>query len=127
MKYDLFFERFLNLERREMPDIDMDFADDKREEVIKYCIDHYGRDHVAQIITFGTLGAKAAIRDTARAMGLPLSLSDKMAKMVPLTLGINLEEAVNESKELKSEIDGNVDAKNLYNICLLYTSDAADE
>lgn len=116
MKYDLFFERFLNLERREMPDIDMDFADDKREEVIKYCIDHYGRDHVAQIITFGTLGAKAAIRDTARAMGLPLSLSDKMAKMVPLTLGINLEEAVNESKELKSEIDGNVDAKNLYNM-----------
>lgn len=116
MKYDLFFERFLNLERREMPDIDMDFADDKREEVIKYCIDHYGRDHVAQIITFGTLGAKAAIRDTARAMGLPLSLSDKMAKMVPMTLGINLKEAVSESKELQSEIDTNVDAKNLYNM-----------
>ena len=118
MEYDLFFERFLNLERREMPDIDMDFADDKREEVIKYCIDHYGREHVAQIITFGTLGAKAAIRDTARAMGLPLSLSDKMAKMVPSSLGINLEEAVLESKELKSEINTNNDAKNLYNMAI---------
>ena len=118
MEYDLFFERFLNLERREMPDIDMDFADDKREEVIQYCIDHYGREHVAQIITFGTLGAKAAIRDTARAMGLPLSLSDKMAKMVPSSLGINLEEAILESKELKSEINTNNDAKNLYNMAI---------
>jgi DNA polymerase-3 subunit alpha len=110
---DLFFERFLNVERREMPDIDMDFADDRREEVIKYCIDHYGRDHVAQIITFGTLGAKAAIRDTARAMALPLELSDKLAKMVPLTLNIKLKDAIAESIEMRSEISRNRDARDL--------------
>ncbi len=110
---DLFFERFLNVERREMPDIDMDFADDRREEVIKYCIDHYGRDHVAQIITFGTLGAKAAIRDTARAMALPLELSHRLAKMVPLTLNIKLKDAIAESAEMRSEISRNRDARDL--------------
>ena len=110
---DLFFERFLNVERREMPDIDMDFADDRREEVIKYCIDHYGRDHVAQIITFGTLGAKAAIRDTARAMALPLELSHRLAKMVPLTLNIKLKDAIEESAEMRSEISRNRDARDL--------------
>ena len=110
---DLFFERVLNVERREMPDIDMDFADDRREEVIKYCIDHYGRDHVAQIITFGTLGAKAAIRDTARAMALPLELSHRLAKMVPLTLNIKLKDAIAESAEMRSEISRNRDARDL--------------
>lgn len=110
---DLFFERFLNVERREMPDIDMDFADDRREEVIKYCIDHYGREHVAQIITFGTLGAKAAIRDTARALALPLELSDKLAKMVPLTLNIKLKDAIEESAEMRTEISRNRDAREL--------------
>jgi DNA polymerase III subunit alpha len=110
---DLFFERFLNVERREMPDIDMDFADDRREEVIKYCIDHYGREHVAQIITFGTLGAKAAIRDTARALALPLDLSDKLAKMVPLTLNIKLKDAIAESAEMRTEISRNRDAREL--------------
>ncbi|MGY8881757.1 MAG: DNA polymerase III subunit alpha, partial [Dehalococcoidia bacterium] len=110
---DLFFERFLNVERREMPDIDMDFADDRREEVIKYCIDHYGREHVAQIITFGTLGAKAAIRDTARALALPLELSDKLAKMVPLTLNIKLKDAIAESAEMRTEISRNRDAREL--------------
>ena len=110
---DLFFERFLNIERHEMPDIDMDFADDRREEVIKYCIDHYGREHVAQIITFGTLGAKAAIRDTARALALPLDLSDKLAKMVPLTLNIKLKDAIAESAELRTEISRNRDAREL--------------
>jgi len=110
---DLFFERFLNVERREMPDIDMDFADDRRAEVIKYCIDHYGREHVAQIVTFGTLGAKAAIRDTARALALPLDLSDKLAKMIPLTLNIKLKTAIEESAELRAEISRNRDAKEL--------------
>ena len=110
---DLFFERFLNVERREMPDIDMDFADDRREEVIKYCIDHYGRDHVAQIVTFGTLGAKAAIRDTARALALPLELSDKLARMVPNTLNIKLKDAIAESAEMQSEIRRNRDARDL--------------
>jgi DNA polymerase-3 subunit alpha len=110
---DLFFERFLNLERREMPDIDMDFADDRRAEVIRYCIDHYGREHVAQIVTFGTLGAKAAIRDTARALALPLDLSDKLAKMVPLTLNIKLKDAIAESAEMRAEISRNKDARDL--------------
>ena len=118
LEADLFFERFLNIERREMPDIDMDFADDRREEVIKYCIDHYGRDHVAQIITFGTLGAKAAIRDTARALALPLDLSDKLAKMVPPTLNIKLADAIEESAELKSEINRNRDARELIDMAL---------
>ncbi|NQW21234.1 MAG: DNA polymerase III subunit alpha [Chloroflexi bacterium] len=115
---DLFFERFLNIERREMPDIDMDFADDRREEVIKYCIDHYGREHVAQIITFGTLGAKAAIRDTARALALPLDLSDKLAKMVPLTLNIKLKDAINESPEMRAEISRNPDARELIDMAI---------
>ena len=110
---DLFFERFLNLERREMPDIDMDFADDRREEVIKYCVDHYGRDKVAQIVTFGTLGAKAAIRDTARALALPLELGDKLARMIPPTLNIKLKDAIDESAELRNEISRNKDARQL--------------
>jgi len=113
---DLFFERFLNIERREMPDIDMDFADNRREEVIKYCIDHYGREHVAQIVTFGTLGAKAAIRDTARALALPLSLSDKLAKMIPATLNIKLKEAIEESAELRNEIKRDIDTRDLINM-----------
>ncbi|MDA1280136.1 MAG: DNA polymerase III subunit alpha [Chloroflexi bacterium] len=110
---DLFFERFLNVERREMPDIDMDFADDRREEVIKYCIDHYGRDHVAQIVTFGTLGAKAAIRDTARALALPLELSDRLARMVPNTLNIKLSDALAESADLQAEVRRDPDARRL--------------
>ena len=73
-------------ERREMPDIDMDFADDKREEVIKYCIDHYGRDHVAQIITFGTLGAKAAIRDTAREIAFGLGIKPELIRRASETI-----------------------------------------
>ena len=72
LRHDLVFERFLNVERREMPDIDMDFADNRRDEVIRYVADKYGRDRVAQIITFGTLGAKAALRDTGRALGAEL-------------------------------------------------------
>ena len=110
---DLFFERFLNIERREMPDIDMDFADDRREEVIKYCVDHYGPDRVAQIITFGTLGARAAIRDTARALALPLELGDRLARMIPHTLNIKLGDAINDSAELRNEIGRNHDARRL--------------
>ena len=110
---DLFFERFLNIERREMPDIDMDFADDRREEVIKYCVDHYGRDHVAQIITFGTLGARASIRDTTRALDLPLAVGDKLAKLVPNKLGINIETSLVESDEMKTLTEKDYDSKNV--------------
>lgn len=83
IKYNLIFERFLNPERISMPDIDLDFADTRRDEVLEYVAHKYGRDHVAQIITFGTMAARAAIRDAGRAMGIPYSFCDKIAKMIP--------------------------------------------
>ena len=101
LEYGLVFERFLNPERREMPDIDMDFADNRRDEVIRYVAEKYGRDRVAQIITFGTLGAKAAIRDTGRALGMPLGDVDRVARMVPNYLNISLEDAIAQSSELR--------------------------
>ncbi len=102
MAYSLVFERFLNLERREMPDIDMDFADNRRDEVIRYVAEKYGRDRVAQIITFGTLGAKAAIRDTGRALGVPLGDTDRVARMVPNQLNISVADAIAQSQELQT-------------------------
>lgn len=107
MPYTLVFERFLNLERKEMPDIDMDFQDDRREEVINYCIDKYGHDHVAQIITFGTMGAKAALRDVGRALAMPYGEVDQVARMVPFKLGITLEEAKQLNPEFQQTIDTN--------------------
>ena len=108
---DLIFERFLNVERREMPDIDMDFADDRREEVIRYCVDRYGRDHVAQIITFGTLGAKAAIRDSARALGMPISTGDRLARLVPTRLNVSIQDAIDETPELRQLIRSDADSR----------------
>lgn len=102
----LTFERFLNIERKEMPDVDMDFADDRRDEMIEYVAQRYGRDHVAQIITFGTLGAKAAIRDVGRARGLPFSDVDRVAKLVPtLPVGITLDQAMNDNPDLQHLVD----------------------
>ena len=83
LEYGLVFERFLNIERNEMPDIDLDFQDDRRDELISYVTRKYGAEHVAQIITFGTLGARAALRDVGRALGLPYSMVDNVAKQVP--------------------------------------------
>ena len=83
LEYRLVFERFLNLERKEMPDIDMDFQDDRRDEVLHYVIDRYGSDRVAQIITFGTMGAKAALRDVGRSLGMSYGDVDRIARMVP--------------------------------------------
>ncbi len=102
MEYDLVFERFLNLERREMPDIDMDFADNRRDEVIRYVAEKYGHDRVAQIITFGTLGAKAAIRDSGRALGVPLGDTDRVARMVPNQLNISVADAIAQSQDLQA-------------------------
>ena len=102
MAYDLVFERFLNLERREMPDIDMDFADNRRDEVIRYVAEKYGRDRVAQIITFGTLGAKAAIRDSGRALGVPLGDTDRVARMVPNQLNISVADAISQSQDMQT-------------------------
>jgi DNA polymerase-3 subunit alpha len=101
MEFDLVFERFLNLERREMPDIDMDFADNRRDEVIRYVAEKYGRDRVAQIITFGTLGAKAAIRDSGRALGVPLGDTDRVARMVPNQLNISVTDAISQSQDMQ--------------------------
>ncbi len=99
--YRIVFERFLNVERREMPDIDMDFQDDRREEVLNYVVEKYGRDHVAQIITFGTLGAKASIRDVGRALAMPYDEVDRVARLVPNRLHMKLETAMEESEELR--------------------------
>ena len=94
MTYGLVFERFLNVERKEMPDIDMDFQDDRREEVINYVVRKYGREHVAQIITFGTLGARAAIRDTGRALAMPYADVDTVARLVPFRLNVTIDDAL---------------------------------
>jgi len=97
----LVFERFLNLERREMPDVDFDFADDRRDELIRFAYERYGRDRVAQIITFGTLGAKAAIRDVGRALGISYAETDRVARLVPEVLHISLKDAIEQSSEMK--------------------------
>ncbi|GAI64461.1 unnamed protein product, partial [marine sediment metagenome] len=98
----LVFERFLNLERREMPDIDLDFEDNRRDEVISYVSQKYGQDHVAQIITFGTLGARAALRDVGRALGMPYSEVDRVARLVPFAPGMSLARALDENNELSN-------------------------
>jgi len=100
LKYGLLFERFLNPERVSMPDIDIDFDPEGREKVIKYVVDKYGADKVAQIITFGTMAAKAAVRDVGRAMGLPLAQVDKVAKLIPGELGITIQRALEISPDL---------------------------
>ena len=105
LAYRLVFERFLNVERHEMPDIDMDFADDRRDEVIRYVAEKYGYDHVAQIITFGTMGAKAAIRDVGRALGMTYAEVDRVARLVPNALHMTIERALSESAEMRSAYD----------------------
>jgi len=102
IEHRLVFERFLNLERKEMPDIDLDFQDDRRDEVIAYVSRKYGQDHVAQIITFGTLGARAAIRDVGRALGMTYSDVDRVARLVPYSPTMTLTRALNENSELRT-------------------------
>ena len=103
IKYGLLFERFLNLDRISMPDIDIDFDEDGREEVLKYVVNKYGHDKVAHIITFGTMGAKMAIRDVARVQKLPLPDADRLAKLIPERPGISLADAYAEIPELAKE------------------------
>ena len=105
LQYGLIFERFLNPERVSPPDIDIDFADDRREDVIEYVREKYGDDSVAQIITFGTMGAKSVIRDVGRVMGLTFGEVDRLAKMVPTELKITLEKALDKSADLKEAYD----------------------
>jgi DNA polymerase-3 subunit alpha len=105
LTYNLLFERFLNPERVTMPDIDMDFCMDRRGEVINYVIEKYGEEHVCQIITFGTLGAKAAIRDVGRVMDFPYAEVDKVAKLVPTQLNITLKDALKQEPRLQELVD----------------------
>ena len=111
VKYDLLFERFLNPERVSMPDVDMDFADDKRDLVLEYVRKKYGEDHVSQIITFGTMAARAAIRDTGRALGFPYDFCDKTSKMIPMFSSIK--KALEEVPEFRDHYNGSSDAKKL--------------
>ena len=103
LKYDLIFERFLNPERVSMPDIDIDFCYERRGEVIDYVVSKYGEDKVSQIITFGTMAARGAIRDVGRVLDIPLPVVDKIAKMIPTELGITIERAIELNPELKKE------------------------
>jgi DNA polymerase-3 subunit alpha len=101
IEHDLLFERFLNPERVSMPDFDVDFCMENRDKVIDYVAGRYGRDAVSQIITFGTMAAKAVVRDVGRVLGHPYGMVDRIAKMVPFELGMTLEKALEESEELK--------------------------
>jgi DNA polymerase-3 subunit alpha len=118
LEYDLLFERFLNPERVSMPDIDIDFCVRRRGELIEYVTQKYGRDNVAQIITFGTMAAKAAIKDVGRAMDIPYGEVDRLAKMVPASLGITLDKALDETPQLKSAVNGDEKLKDLMNVAL---------
>ena len=111
--YTLLFERFLNPERVSLPDIDMDFCMDRRGEVINYVVDKYGTDHVAQIITFGTLGAKAAIRDVGRVLELSYADADKVAKLVPNQLNITLQQALETEPRLRELVEADPKIKEL--------------
>ena len=113
IKHNLLFERFLNPDRIAPPDIDLDFADHRRNEVLEYISKKYGREHVAQIITFGTMAARAAIRDAGRALGFGYGFCDTIAKMVPFGPGVTLEKAINAISELKQAIDTDPQARQL--------------
>ena len=117
IRYGLLFERFLNPERISMPDMDIDFADDRRDEVIRYVAERYGRDRVAHIITFGTLGAKAAIRDVGRVIGMPYADVDRIAKLVPnFPLNITLEDAHQKSPPLAELVRSQANVRELWEI-----------
>ena len=113
IKYSLYFERFLNPERVSMPDIDVDFCYVRRPEVIEYVTRKYGSDHVAQIVTFGTMAARAAIRDVGRALSIPYNEVDAVAKQVPMELHITIDRALTINPELKKMYDSNPTVKNL--------------
>ncbi len=118
IKFNLLFERFLNPERVSMPDIDIDFSDERRGEVIDYVSSKYGRAHVAQIITFGKLAARQAVRDAGRALGMSYASVDEIAKTIPRYLDVTLESAINESPDLKNRVENDPAAKRLYDYAL---------
>lgn len=121
LKYDLLFERFLNPERISMPDVDIDIADTRRSEVIQYCADKYGADRVANIVTFGRMAARNAVRDTARVLQVPYAEADRLAKMIPPPIQgrhIPLSVSLKENRELKHEYDSNETAKRVFDLAI---------
>src|SRR6202011_1976928 len=118
LQYNLLFERFLNPERISMPDIAIDFCMRRRGELIEYVTQKYGRENVAKIITFGTMAAKAAIKDVGRAMDIPYMEVDRLAKLVPTTLGIELKDALTESPQLKAAVNSDERLKDLMAVAL---------
>src|SRR5437588_6121437 len=118
LQNELLFERFLNPERVSMPDIDIDFCMNRRGEVIDYVTRKYGREQVAQIITFGTMAAKAAIKDVGRAMDIPYGDVDRLAKLVPTTLGIKLDTALAETPQLKAAVQNDEQLGDLMAVAL---------
>ena len=114
MRYDLLFERFLNPERVSMPDFDIDFSDERRDEMIDYVVDKYGADHVAQIVTFGTMAARGALRDVGRALNIPYGKVDQVAKLVPNSLGMTLDTALKQSKELREKVESDPQVQELF-------------
>ncbi len=118
MRYNLLFERFLNPERVSMPDIDVDFCIERRQEVIDYVGRKYGKDHVAQIVTFGTLKAKGVIRDVGRVLDMPYAQCDSIAKMIPNDLHMTLELALKQNKELKALYDSDSEVKYLIDMSM---------
>ena len=118
IKYNLLFERFLNPERVSMPDFDIDFCKERRGEVIDYVVRKYGYDHVAQIIAFGTMAARGAIRDVGRALAIPYASVDRIAKLVPFDIGITIKKAMGLSSELKSAYNNDPQVKTLLDIAM---------
>ncbi|PXX98194.1 DNA polymerase III subunit alpha [Halomonas sp. LBP4] len=116
--YDLLFERFLNPERVSMPDFDVDFCMEKRDRVIDYVAERYGRNAVSQIVTFGTMAAKAVVRDVARAQGKPYSLGDKLSKLIPFEVGMTLAKAIEAEPALKEFIEGDEEAAEIWEMAL---------
>lgn len=116
--YDLLFERFLNPERVSMPDFDVDFCMEKRDKVIEYVAERYGRNAVSQIVTFGTMAAKAVVRDVARAQGRPYSLGDKLSKLIPFEVGMTLSKAIEQEPALKEFIGNDDEAEEIWEMAL---------
>ncbi|SDM17710.1 DNA polymerase III, alpha subunit [Modicisalibacter muralis] len=118
LEYDLLFERFLNPERVSMPDFDVDFCMEKRDSVIDYVASRYGRNAVSQIVTFGTMAAKAVVRDVARAQGRPYSLGDKLSKLIPFEVGMTLAKASEQEEALRDFIAGDEDAQEIWDMAV---------
>ncbi len=118
IKYELLFERFLNPARVSMPDIDIDFEDERREEVLDYVTEKYGKDKVSQVITFGTLAAKASVKDVGRTMGLPFQEMNQFSKLIPSRPGTKLKDALETEPELQTEYESNGQFKQIYDTAL---------